>query len=366
MSSPGNVWLYCGNCLDAGLCTQVCMQVCARASGIANPESAVPCTYACRFAFCSCTSILVVCAQVLVTDTAGVRAADGVVEAEGVRRALAAAAAADIVAIVADAAAHPAVAAAAAAAEQQGRDDSLEALTGSQLTSRLGAAASEVGMGGAADAPLQQGGIARGSGRAQRFEARIKAACRGLFADFASAGVSAGSDPAAACGPGPPAGQPKPSASHPHMAEHAVPPAMSALRSSVLEVLLGADEQGVSMPAGDTDSGLGGTGAPVGCAPVPGQQVLLVANKWDLVRSGGGPMRAAVLPCIPDADLSGAPVSSDGRAEGDQARWRACAVSCRTGEGLGALLAELCSAVAAVAGGSRAADDAALVTRCAP
>ena len=158
--------------------------------------------------------------------------------------------------------------------------------------------------------------------------------------------------------------------------EYEAAPAKAVPRGSVLEVLLGTAELNPSMSAGESDGGVAGGGTAEGCAAVPAQQVLLVANKWDLVGSGGA-LRHAEAQVPPDADPGSAPASKEGRTESealglgfpkstpDQARWRACAVSCRTGEGMDALLAELTAAVTAVVGGGGAGDDAALVTRCA-
>ncbi|KAK9843799.1 hypothetical protein WJX81_006811 [Elliptochloris bilobata] len=85
--------------------------------------------------------------KVLVTDTAGVRAAKGEVEAEGVRRALAAAAAADVVAVVADAAAHPPRRSPSAAAVSCRTGEGMDTL----LAELRGAVAAAAGGGGAAD-----------------------------------------------------------------------------------------------------------------------------------------------------------------------------------------------------------------------
>lgn len=311
------------------------------------------------------------------TDTAGVRAAGGEAEAEGVRRALAAAAAADIVAVVADAAAHPAIAAAAAAAERQGCECSPEDVQGGQLDSRPGAAARDVGTGDGASVQMQQGqgDKAVAAGGVHSSEAGIRAACRGLFADFASAAASTASESTADGEPGLHARQPALQALPLLRVEHEVAPVTAVPRGSVLEVLLGTG-LGPSMSGGELDGGVASIGMPEGCAAVPAQHVLLVANKWDLVGPGGA-LRDAETQFQPDADLGSAPARSTGRAESeglglgfpepkpDQARWRVCAVSCRTGEGMDALLAELRGAVAAVVGGGGASDDAALVTRCA-
>ena len=315
-------------------------------------------------------------AQVLVTDTAGVHAAGGEVEAEGVRRALAAAAAADIVAIVADAVAHPAIAAAAALTAQHGRNCSPEDELGGQLNSRPGAAARGGRIVGGANVQVQQGqgDGAAAAGSAQSAEARIRAACRGLFADFPAAALPA-SECIAAGEPGPRAGQPAAQAPPFLRVEHEVAPAIAVPQGSVLQVLLGRDELGPSMPAGELDEAVAGVGTLEGCAAVPAQQVLLVANKWDLVKPKADALRDAETQISTYADPGSAPASKNGhvesdllglgfpKPEADQARWRACAVSCRTGEGMDALLAELRAAVSTVVGGGGAVDDAALVTR---
>ena len=321
--------------------------------------------------------ILRVATQVLVTDTAGVRAAGGEVEAEGVRRALAAAAAADIVAIVADAAAHPAIAAAAAAAADHDHKGSPEDGLGGQLDSRPGAAARGARIGRGANVHVHQwrGDGAIAAGTAQHAEARVRAACQGLFADFASAAALPASESVRAGEPGLPAGQPAAKAP-PFQVEHEAAPTLPVASGSVLEVLLGTDELGPRMSAWELDGAAAGVGTPKAFSAEPAQQVLLVANKWDLVGSGGA-LQDAETHWPANAEPGSAPASNAGRAEReglslgfprltpDQARWRACAVSCRTGEGLDVLLAELRAAVAAIVGGGGAADDAALVTRCA-
>ena len=360
----------------AVLCIQACMQVHARAAVSRSQCHAAPVSVCMLIMRTSARYIPMVAAQVLVTDTAGVRAAGGEVEAEGVRRALAVASAADIVAIVADAAAHPGIAAAAAVTAQHGRNGLPEDGLGGQLDSRPGAAAREACTGDGDKGQVQrgQGDEAVAAGRVQSAEARIRAACRGLFADFASAAASTASESTAAGE----IEQPTDHASLPHRVEHEVALAMAVPRGSVLEVLLGTDELGPSMSAGELDGAVAGVGAPATevCAAVPAQQVLLVANKWDLVGPGGASQDAETQ-SPPNADLGSAPLSKESRAESDglglgfpkpepdQACWRACAVSCRTGEGMDALLAEVGSAVSTVVGGGGGADDAALVTRCA-
>ena len=362
----------------AVLCMQACMQVHARAAVSRSQCHAAPMSVFMLIMLKSACYIPMVAAQVLVTDTAGVRAAGGEVEAEGVRRALAAASAADIVAIVADATAHPGIAAAAAVTAQHGRNGLPGDGLGGQLDCRPDAAAREARSGDDDKGRVQRGrgDEAGAAGRVQSTEARTRAACRGLFADFASAAASTASDSTAAGEPWPPAGQPAAQAPPPCRVEHGVAPTMPVASGSVLEVLLGPDELGPSISAGELDGAIAGVGTREGCAAAPAQQVLLVANKWDLLGPGGA-LRDAETPFPSNVALGSAPAGKEGRAESeglgpgfpkprpDQARWRACAVSCRTGEGMDALLAELRSAVAAVVGGGGAVDDAALVTRCA-
>jgi len=297
-------------------------------------------------------------AQVLVTDTAGVRPAAGPVEAEGVRRALAAAAAADVLVVVAVAAAHPPVAAAAAAAA--GSDQSVSSepcgASGARPAARHAGRAASTGQGApplcrqigvAPDSSCQDsGGVAcdlqklaglTAGEEADAREARIAAACRSVFADLAPAGAPAGSGAT-----------------------------RGALLGGLLEELLphgaagalAAPQALAAWPDADEAADVHAPAAETGLDAMPApqqQQVLLVANKWDLVERGGPP--AAPAPGAPAA----------GGASGGAARWRVCAASCRTGAGLDALLAALAAAVqAAVDGADGAAGDAALVARCAP
>lgn len=310
------------------------------------------------------------------TDTAGIRAAAaaGEVEAEGVRRALAAAAAADIVAIVADAAAHPDLA---AAAQSELREPPTSPPAGCSHPS-----VSEQGWApAAAAAPVCEGQHDRRSGGggqgledagAGLAEERVRAACQGLFADFSPSALPCSSfaedEDGVVCGPG-----------------------AQGVGDSVLDALLPASA--VSQPHPPAPPGKacapGGQGLWVtqrSGASLPAQRVILVANKWDLVAPS---LRAAsALPnrqTAPGGAESAAGKRTAGlggvqslsrqekasRGEGGGAKdghacWRVCAVSCRTGEGLDALLCELQAAVAAVVSAGGAADDAALVTRCTP
>jgi len=305
------------------------------------------------------------CAQVLVTDTAGVRPAAGPVEAEGVRRALAAAAAADVLVVVADAAAHPPVAAAAAAAAAAaGAHHSVSsepcdagvARPAARFALRAvdagqGAAApgrqsggwtaldgSRWGGGAAADDSCGSAGPSAGE-EADAPEARVAAACRSVFADLAPVGAPAGRGAARGAPLGGLLGE---------LLPHGAAGALAAPHAEAAcpDVAEAAD---VHVPASETglDAAL--------AERAEQQQVLLVANKWDLIEPGGPP--AAPAPGEPAA----------GGASGGAARWRVCAASCRTGAGQDALLTALAAAVAAAAGGADgAAGDAALVARCAP
>jgi len=303
-------------------------------------------------------------AQVLVTDTAGVRPAAGPVEAEGVRRALAAAATADVLVVVADAAAHPPVAAAAAAAAGSDQCVSSEpcGASGARPAAQVAGRAEGTGQGaprralpaglcrqigvapdsscqdsgGVADDLQKLAGLTAGE-EADAREARIAAACRSVFADLAPAGAPAGSGAMRGALLGGLLGE---------LLPHGAAGVLAA--PQVLAAWPDADEA-ADMHAPAAETGLDAMPAP------QQQQVLLVANKWDLVERGGPP--AAPAPGAPAA----------GGASGGAARWRVCAASCRTGAGLDALLAALAAAVqAAVGGADGAAGDAALVARCAP